>query len=173
MDFFYVQYSLIIENKKHHLVTQKKAAGKAYVTFVSREKLERFICTLFGQLTGILLEDPELGLDRIGSHTEDNLIGDICSICHGDNRMDNVKQQVARFELARAKLAGIGVERKIAKHVNLGSISLGRSDGVDKVFQGTPAAFAAELLNFSNTKEWVIAGLGPESYPSCGFIDQI
>jgi hypothetical protein len=65
MDFFYVQYSLIIENKKHRLVTQKTAAGKTSVTFVSRKKLERFICTLSGQSTGILLENPELGLERI------------------------------------------------------------------------------------------------------------
>jgi hypothetical protein len=41
------------------------------------------------------------------------------------------------------------------------------------VLQGTPAVFAAELLNFSSTKGWVIAGLGPESGPSCGFMDQI
>jgi hypothetical protein len=41
MDFFYVQYSLIIENKKRRLITQKKVAGKTYVTFVSRKKLER------------------------------------------------------------------------------------------------------------------------------------
>jgi hypothetical protein len=87
--------------------------------------------------------------------------------------MDNVKHQVARFELARAKLAGIGVERKTAKRVNLGGISLGRSDGVNNMLHGTTAAFASELLNFSNTKGWVIVGLGPESYPSCGFIDQI
>jgi hypothetical protein len=31
MDFFYVQYSFIIVNKKHRLITQKKAAGKTYV----------------------------------------------------------------------------------------------------------------------------------------------
>jgi hypothetical protein len=59
------QCPFIIKNKKHRLVTQKKAAGKIYVTFVSRKKLEKFICTLSGQLTGILLEDPESGLDRI------------------------------------------------------------------------------------------------------------
>jgi hypothetical protein len=81
MDFFDVQYSFIIENQKHCLVTQKNTAGKTYVTFVSKKKLERFICTLFGQLTGTLLEDPELGLDRIECHTEENLIGNFRSIC--------------------------------------------------------------------------------------------
>jgi hypothetical protein len=65
------------------------------------------------------------------------------------------------------------MERKTAKRVNLGGISLGRRDGVDKMLRGTPAAFAAQLLHFSNTKRWIIAGLGPESYPSCGFVDQI
>jgi hypothetical protein len=85
-----------------------------YVTFVSRKKLERFICTISGQLTGVALEDPDLGLDRIGSHIEENFIGNMRSICHGDDRIDNMKHQMARFKLAR-----IEVESKIAKRVNL------------------------------------------------------
>jgi hypothetical protein len=70
-------------------------------------------------------------------------------------------------------LAGIGVERKIAKCVNFGGISLRRNDGVEIVLEGKPVSFAAELLNFSKTKGWVIAGLGLDSYSPCGFIDQI
>jgi hypothetical protein len=134
-DFFDVQYSLIIENKKHRVVIQKETAGKTYVIFVLRKKLERFICTLSGQLTGILLEDPELGLDRIGSHTEEKLIGNIHSICNGDDRMDNVKRQVARFELARAKLAGLGVEKTITQRVNLGVFHSGEATGLTRCFK--------------------------------------
>jgi hypothetical protein len=141
--------------------------------FVSRKKLQRCICTISGQLTEIALEDLYLGLDRIGSHTEENSIGNIRSICQGDNRTDNVEHQVARFKLARSKLAGMEVERKIAKRVNLGAISLGRSDAVEIALDGTPASFAAELLKFSKTKGWAIAGLGPDSYPPCGHIDPI
>jgi hypothetical protein len=134
-NFFYVQYSLIIGNKKHRLVTQKKAAGKTYVTFVSRKKLESFVCTLSGQLTGILHEDSELRLDRIGSHTEENFIGKIRSIYYGDNRMNNVRLQVARFELARAKLVGIGVGRKIAKRLNLGVFHSEETTGLTRCFK--------------------------------------
>jgi hypothetical protein len=113
MDYVYVQYQLIIQKKKHSTVAQKNNFNNGCMTFVSREKLQRFICTISGQLKGVALEDPDLLLDRIGSHTEENLIGNIRSICHGDNRIDNVEHQLARFELARSKLALIGVKKKI------------------------------------------------------------
>jgi hypothetical protein len=80
-------------------------------------------------LTWLLLEEPDLGLDRIGSHAEENFIGSVRSICHGDNRLDDVQHQVARFEFARSLLSVLGIERIIAKRVNLGGISMARSDG--------------------------------------------
>jgi hypothetical protein len=172
MNYFYVQYEYIMK-KKYSGVAQKRTSSNSYVTFVSKKKLQRFLCTLAGQYTGILLEDPNLGLDRIGSHTEENFIGNIRSICHCDNRIDNVEHQVARFELARSQLCGIGVERKIAKRVNLGGISFRRGEGVEMELQGTPASFAAELLNLSHMQECFIGGRQPDSYPACGFIDQI
>jgi hypothetical protein len=49
--------------------------------------------------------------------------------------MDNVKHQVARFELAGAKLAGIGVEMKIAKRVNLGVFHSGEATGLARCFK--------------------------------------
>jgi hypothetical protein len=143
------------------------------MTFVSRKKLQRFVCTLSAQLTGFFLEESDLGLDRIGFPTEENSIGSIRSICHGDNRLDNVQHQVARFEFARSRLSVLGVERKIAKRVNLGGMSTARSDGVEMVLEGTSASFAANLLNFSGAKDCVICGGAPEFRPSCGLINQI
>jgi hypothetical protein len=80
---------------------------------------------------------------------------------------------VARFEFTRSQLSVLGVERKIAKRVNLGGILMARSDGVEMVLEGTSTSFTAELLNFSGTKERAICGVAPEFHPSCGFIDQI
>jgi hypothetical protein len=68
---------------------------------------------------------------------------------------------------------GLGVEMKIAKCINLGGISMTRSDGVEMVLEDTLASFAAKLLNFSGTKDWVICGGACESHPSCRFINQI
>jgi hypothetical protein len=50
---------------------------------------------------------------------------------------------------------------------------MARSDRVEMVLEGTSASFAAELLNFSGTKDWVICGGAPESHLSGGFIGQI
>jgi hypothetical protein len=173
LHFFYVQYTLIIQGKIHSGVTQKKPKPNGCLTFVSRKKLQRFVFTLATQLTGFLLEEPDLGLDRIGSHTEENFIGSVRAICHGDNRLDNVQHQVPRVEFARSQLSVLGIKRKIAKGVNLGGISIARSGGFEMVLEGTWASFAAELLNFSGTKDWVICGGAPESHRSSGFIDQI
>jgi hypothetical protein len=124
-------------------------------------------------LRGFFLEQLDLGLDRIGSHTEENFIGRVRSTCHGNNRLDNVQHQVARFEFARSQLSVLGIERKIAKRFNLGGISTVRSDGVEMVIEGILTYFAAELLNFLGTKDWVICRSAPESHSSCEFIDQI
>jgi hypothetical protein len=80
---------------------------------------------------------------------------------------------VARFEFGCSRLSVLGVERKITKWIDLEGISMARSDAVEMVLEGTSASFAAELLNFSGTKDWVICGDAPESHPSCGFIYQI
>jgi hypothetical protein len=135
--------------------------------------MQKFVCTLSAQLTGFLLEEPDLGLDRIWSYPEGNFIGSVRSICHGDNQLDNVEHQMSRSEFARSRLSVLGVERKIAKRVNLGGISMARSVGIEMVLEGTSASFAAELLNFSGTKDWVICDGAPEFHPSCGFLDQI
>jgi hypothetical protein len=49
--------------------------------------------------------------------------------------MDNVKHQVARFELTNTKLAGIGVERKITKRVNLGAFHPGEATRLTRCFK--------------------------------------
>jgi hypothetical protein len=174
MLFFYVQYTLLHTKRVHPNVSQKRSGESNAVTFATESKLERFLCTLSGQLTGFLLNDPELGIDRIGSHTEENFIGHIRSIAHGDHRFGNVKHQVARFELARAKMCELGIERKVAKRVNLGGISLGRDDCVDLELEGTATGFAADLVKLAGIIDWTIGGKSLEFYPTPShFIEQI
>jgi hypothetical protein len=82
--------------------------------------LQRFICIIAGQLAEMQVPEGDIALDRTGSHTEENFIGKIRSICHGDNRFDTVRHRAVWFEYARARLSILGVERKSAKRVNLG-----------------------------------------------------
>jgi hypothetical protein len=86
----YVQYTLIIQGKTNSAVTQKKSKRNGCLTCVSRKKLQRFGCTLSAQLTRFLIEGPNLGMEQIGSHSEENFIGSVRPICHGHNRHDNV-----------------------------------------------------------------------------------
>jgi hypothetical protein len=73
------------------------------LTLVSRKKLQTFVCTLSAQLRGFLLEEPDLGLDRIESQPEEKFIGSVRSISHEDNGLGNVRHQVARFEFASSR----------------------------------------------------------------------
>jgi hypothetical protein len=120
------------------------------------------MCILSDQLTGFLLNDPDLAIDRIGSHTKENFIGNIPSIVHGNHRFENVKHQVARFELAQAKMSQPGIERKIAKRVKLGEISLERDDCVELEIESSSACFAADLFKLARITDWTVGGKDPE-----------
>lgn len=173
MTFFYAQYSLLQPGMHHPAILQKRSGESDFVTFAPENKLKRYICTLSGQIVGLHLDDPDLGIDRIGSHTEENFIGNVRTICHGDHRWCTVLHQLARFEVARSLLTTLGIERKIAKRVNLGGISLGRTDVVDVVLEGTSSDFAAELLAFAGISGWTIGGKGSDAFTPCNFIEQI
>jgi hypothetical protein len=63
-----------------------------HITFATCRKLRRFACTLEAQLISLQRRNSNLGLDGIGSHTVENYIGNIQSICHGDNWAVTVKR---------------------------------------------------------------------------------
>jgi hypothetical protein len=103
---------------------QKPNACDHHVTFASRAKLRRFVCTLAAQLLSLRSGNSNLGRDRIGSYIKEDYIGNIRSICHGANRPVTVSRQISRFELARKLLSELSIECHIAKHVNLGGVSV-------------------------------------------------
>jgi hypothetical protein len=86
-----------------------------HVTFTTQGKLGRFAFTFAAQLIALQSGNSNLGLDRIGSHTIENYIGNIRLICHGDNRAVTVERQVSRFELARHLFRNLCIERHIAR----------------------------------------------------------
>jgi hypothetical protein len=117
-----------------------------YVTFASRAKLWRFVCTLAAQLLSLRSGNSNLGFDRIGSHTGENYISNIRSICHGDNRSVTGTRQISRFELARRLLSELSIDRHITKRVNLGGVSVTAKSDLQFSLDGSPADFAIELL---------------------------
>jgi hypothetical protein len=76
-------------------LNEKISRENIKVTFASRKKLQRFVCTLGVQYVALLTGDLRLGLDRIGSHTEENYIGNIRMICDRDNRVAKVRRQLS------------------------------------------------------------------------------
>jgi hypothetical protein len=125
---------------------EKPKAYDHHVTFASRAKLRRFVCTLTAQLLSLRSGNSNLGLDRIGSHTEENYIGNIRSTCHGDNRPVTVSRQISRFELTCRLLSEPLIERHIAKRVNLGGVSVTTKSDLHFSLDGSSADFAIELL---------------------------
>jgi hypothetical protein len=103
-----------------------------------------------------LVHDPDLGIDRIGSQTEENVIGKIRSIAHGDHQFENGTHQVAQFELARAKMSQLRIEKKIAKRFNLGRISLGTDDCIDLELEGTSTCFAVDLMKLAGRTDLTV-----------------
>jgi hypothetical protein len=143
-------------------MAQNKRRDVSAVTFVSRKKVFRCACTLSAQLAALSSQCKHLGLDRIGSHTEENYIGNIRRICHGDNRAGTVKHQVARFELARHLLTHFSIERQVAKRVNLGGVDLDDVPASEFCYDGTPSDFAWELL--------ILAGVPNDAVAACGIL---
>jgi hypothetical protein len=64
--FFHAQYTILTEEKVLPVVKEKRSEARNSVTFATKAKCRRFICTLSGQIVGLCLDDPDLGMDRIG-----------------------------------------------------------------------------------------------------------
>jgi hypothetical protein len=144
---FFMTLGKLMKAVTNSPLRQKKQGQGSNVTFATENKIKRFVCTLFAQRAALGSGDVNLGLDRIGSHTEENYIGNIRRICHGDNRTVTVKHQVSRFEIARHVLQCYKIERKITKRANLGGVNLSHANTSGFVYtMGSPSEFARELL---------------------------
>jgi hypothetical protein len=171
---FFVTLGKVLE---HSQMPKKKGQdADCIVTFVSEGKIKRFACTLAAQHTALMSGGENLGLDRIGSHTEENYIGNIRRICRGDNRASFVKKQVSRFELSRHLISCMPLEKPIAKRANLGGVRLGHDSSKFCYATGTPNDFAWELLLRTGLHEDEVRAAGngmlKATYNECDFVGQ-
>jgi hypothetical protein len=79
--FFCIQESLMDSTT----LREKPNRLNQHVTFATRRKLCRFVFTRTAQLIALQSGNCNLGLDGIGWYMVENYIGNIQSICHGDN----------------------------------------------------------------------------------------
>jgi hypothetical protein len=102
-----------------------------------------------------------LGLDRIVSHTDENCLCNIWSICYGVNRVVTVVRRLGRFELAGRLLSELSIQHHISKRGNLGGVSLRLRSELEFSLDGRPAGFAIELLLAAGIPLREIAHLNP------------
>lgn len=81
-------------------VFEKKGIDHQFISFITKDKIIRIINTLIVIIKEIISSsDGKLGLNRLGSHTIENFIGRIRSLCHQDNRFETVLHNLSRYEL--------------------------------------------------------------------------
>jgi hypothetical protein len=104
--FMYEMHSAIqhLRERRALRVTEKKTNLSSDVTFATVPRLKRMILTVLGQIDAIVSFPESLGLDRIGSHIEENYIGIIRQHCFSNNQSETVFRAVARLEFVKSHL---------------------------------------------------------------------
>jgi hypothetical protein len=105
-------------------VTEKKTALSSDVTFATLSKLRRMILTVLGQIYAISFFPSRLGLDRIGSHIEENYIGILRQRCCSNNQAETVFRAVARLEFVKSRLPLLGYRAQLSSRANLGGVRI-------------------------------------------------
>jgi hypothetical protein len=167
-------------------VTEKKTTLSCEVTFAALPRLKRMILTVLGQMDAIVSFPENLGLDRIGSHVEENSIGIIRQHCFSNNQSETVFRAVARLEFVKVHLSSFGYCHQISSRANLGGVRL-TEEGIStvptdlsplQVVQGVLSALGCdvrrtdvEIISFSDAIQWIIdlavqAPIGPSHF--CG-----
>ena len=121
-----------------------KSDKKPYVFFASPTKLRRMIITVFVQLLYVKSGNLFIGLNRAGSHDEENFIGIIRMLCNGDNSYERITHNLARYEYISRESSVIFFKPK-AKRLNAGGCQI-VDKGFDIDFHFTPIELANTLL---------------------------
>jgi hypothetical protein len=144
-------------------LTEKKSKGSPGLFFAARGKLRRMMLTVAGVLYAIEKHPDHLGLDRIGSHIEENYIGIIRQLCHQNNQKDRVFHATARYEYIRSRFDELCFPHHVAKRVNFGGVRVGAA--------GYYAEFPAGSLAFVGS---LFRGLSmPTKLPETNTLDEV
>jgi hypothetical protein len=105
-------------------VTEKKTAHSSHVTVATFSKLKRMILTVLGQISAINFFPRRPGLDRLGSHVEENSIRIIRQRCCSNNQAETVFRAVARLECIKSRLPALGYQPQLSSRANLGGVRI-------------------------------------------------
>jgi hypothetical protein len=142
-------------------VAEKKTAHSSYVTVATLSKLKRMILTVLGQVYAINFFPHRLGLDRIGSHVEENYIGTIRQRCCSNNQAETMFRAVARLAFVKPRLPALGYRPQLSSRANLGGVRMSE-DGM--------STQPAEVSPFQIVHS-ILCGLGHEiRRPDAGIV---
>jgi hypothetical protein len=124
--FMYEMHFAIHQLKEQRTLraTEKKTAHSSRVTVATLSKLKRMILTVLGRIYVVNFFPHRLGLDRIGSHVEENYTGIIIQRCCSNNQAETVFRVVARLEFVKSRLSAFGYRSQLSSRANLGGVRI-------------------------------------------------
>jgi hypothetical protein len=105
-------------------VTEKKTGHSSHVTLAALSKLKRMILTVLGQIYATTFFSHRLGLDRIGSHVEENYIGIIRQRCCLNNQAETIFRAVARLEFVKSRLPALDYRPQLSSRTNISGVRI-------------------------------------------------
>lgn len=147
---FYDDNEYLKANSMPSAVSFKKSEDKTFILWLNPTEFNRIFNTIIVQIFFIFLNDPSIGLDRLGSHPTENYIGIIRAICFSDNRWDVIKHNVSRYEFINKVSPKLFTSPK-RKRLNIGGCQLCQGQ-IDLEMDFTPYEFSSALLSFVGIK---------------------
>lgn len=161
--FIYIQF---LTNPLPTNATHKRSQNCKNVTFITVEKLERLIPSVRALLIECRSENQYVGLYRIGTHVCENKIGNIRSICNGDDRIRTIFKNTAKYSLMKEKTSSLFNDVQKTR-INQGGVDLQYTGDCDLRILNTPDECAHFVLGIAFYEETPT----PEQYEQ--FIDDL
>jgi hypothetical protein len=111
--------------------------------------MRRILTAILAQIHAIRFHPGRLGLDRIGSHVEENYIGTIRQRCHHDDRHKTVFKAVSGMEFVKSHMPDLGFGCRLSSQANLGGLRV-TGDGYSHIPFESPVQLADSLLRGLN-----------------------
>jgi hypothetical protein len=143
-------------------VTEKKTAHLSHVTVATLSKLKRMILTVLSQISAINFFPHRLGLDRIGSHVEENYIGIIKQRCCSNNQVEKVFLAVARLEFVKSRLPALDYRPQLSSRANISGVRITEDGRSIQPAEMSPLQIVHSILyDLSHEIRRVDAGIVP------------
>lgn len=138
-------FGIISSRRPGRYVGYRKCEQKPFVFFLPPNKLRRIILTLIAEIICCLQNDEFIGLDRAGSHVEENHIGTIRYLSKGNNTWETVSHAEARHEFICSESDHVFYQPQ-PKRLNVGGVALQKVE-FDIEFEVSPQVISNALIS--------------------------